>query len=71
MEVKYYMEEFQEYIVQHRAVMHHPIQSEMKIFTVTSLWYFPGAELVFGNAHCNDAVYYLLLPFPHGAQKPP
>lgn len=70
MKVKYDMEEIQEYIVQHRAIMHHQIQSEMKIFILISLWYFPGTEVAFGNAHCNDVVYYLLLPFIRGAKKP-
>lgn len=70
MKVKYDMEEIQECIVQHRAVIHHPIQSEMKIFIATSLLHFPGTQLVFGNALCNDIVYYLFLPFMHGAQTP-
>lgn len=49
--------------------MYHPVKSEMTIFTVTLLSYFSDSELVFGNAHCNDVVYYLLLPFIHGVQK--
>lgn len=60
MKAKYDIEKTQKYIVQHRAVVHHSVLSEMKIFIATSLWYFPATELVFGNAHCNDEVKFII-----------
>lgn len=41
----------------------------MTIFSVTSVWYFPGIELIFDNAGCIDVVQYLCLPFIHAAQE--
>lgn len=67
MKVKYDMEEIQEYIVQHRAVMHNPIQSEMKI--LPSLLSDTSQVLNWFLATLIAMMQYLLLPFIHGAQK--